>query len=198
MTHLALRRPILSVAVLAAAGLLAGCASSTTPSPSPAPSQPAPSASATPVPTTAPTTTPTPEPTPASTEAPSPSVPADGIRFDVPLTIATSHTVTAHVVDWTGGLTAATSGTPGDGASVPFDEVVLANDGPSTLVVTWAAGPCDSTPSVVLDGTTLTVVQVPCEGDAIAFDRIVRLDFATPIDAASLTGVLQPEGDTAG
>lgn len=155
-----------------------------------------------------PPTTPAPSPS-TSTATPSadpsvapPSEPAPGepSRFDVPLTIATDHSVAVKVIDWTGLVTSATSGVPGDGASVPFDAVEVANDGPSTLVVTWVGGPCDRTSTLVFDAdrSTITVVQEPCQGDSIGFDRIVRLEVDEPVDAGSITGVLQAGGDTPG
>ena len=182
------RRGLLPVAVLLLAGFAAACASpSATTPPSTAPSP-------------APTDAPSAAPSTAPSEAPaaSPSAAAEPFRVDVPLTIATPHAVTARVVDWTGVVNGATSGTPGDGASVAFDEIRIANASDSALEVTWVGGPCDQVVSVVLDAnpSRLTVVQEPCEGDAIAFDRIVRLQLDSPIDAASIEGVMQLGGDT--
>jgi plastocyanin len=147
-----------------------------------------------------------PEPSAATEPSVAPSSAADAspevesspsaTRFEVDLVIATSHDVTAEVIDRTGRVTAATSGTPGDGASVANGTVAIANAGPTTLEITWAGGPCDRSVPVVLDGSTITVVQPPCEGDAIAFDRIVRLEFADDVDAATFTGVLQESVDT--
>ena len=150
-------------------------------------------AAASPAPTAEPTTEP-------SEPAPSEPAPAEPTRFEVPLTVATDHTVAAEVIDWTGLVTAAITGTPGDGASVPHDAVEVANDGPTTLVVTWVGGPCDRTSTLVFDAdrATMTVVQEPCDGDAIGFDRIVRLELAEPVDAGSITGVLQAGGDAPG
>lgn len=185
------RRGFLPVAALLLAGFAAACASPTVTPPSTAPS---------PAPSTAPTDAPSAVPSPAPSEAPSasPSTAAAPFRLDVPLRIATPHAVTARVVDWTGVVNGATSGTPGDGASVPFDEIRIANAGDSALEVTWAGGPCDQVVSVVLDAnpSRLTVVQEPCKGDAIAFDRIVRLQLDSPVEAASIEGVMQLGGDT--
>ncbi|MFL5770145.1 MAG: hypothetical protein ACJ765_08690, partial [Chloroflexota bacterium] len=127
-----------------------------------------------------------------------PSTAGEPFRLDVPLTIATPDTVTARVVDSTGVVSGARSGTPGDGASVPSDEVRIADAGDSGLDVTWAGGPCDQIVSVVLDAnpSRLTIVQEPCRGDAIAFDRIVHLELAGPIDATTIEGGLQLGGDT--
>jgi hypothetical protein len=148
-------------------------------------------------PTAQPSTEPSVQPTIAPSVGPSSS--PEPSRFDVPMTIATNHKVTTKVVDWLGLVTAASSGTPGDGASVPNDTVRVANDGPTTLVVTWVGGLCDRANTLVLDdaaGATITVVQEPCPGDAIAFDRIVRLELKTPVDASTIRGVLQTDVDT--
>ena len=69
---------------------------------------------------------------------------------------------------------------------------------PTALLVTWVNGPCDSADTLVLDGSTITVAQKPCVGDAIGFDRIVRLAFDDSIDANLFTGVLQAGVDASG
>lgn len=161
-------------------------------------------AAASPAPTSEPSSEASAEPStpaePSTSPVPSEPAPAEPTRFDVPLTVATDDAVAAEVIDWTGLVTAATSGTPGDGASVPFDAVEIANDGPTTLVITWVGGPCDRTSTIVFDAerATIAVIQEPCEGDAIGFDRIVRLELAEPVDADSITGVLQAGGDAPG
>ena len=186
------RRGLLPAAALLVAALAAACGGS---QPSTAPSQ---------EPSTAPSGAPSASPSEALSEAPSeapsasPSTAGQPFQVDIPLTIATAHSVTARVVDWTGVVTGATSGTPGDGASVPFDQVRITNAGDSALDVTWVGGPCDRSVSVVLDAdpSRLTVVQEPCGGDSIGFDRIVRLQLNQAIDASSIEGVLQEGVDT--
>ena len=104
--------------------------------------------------------------------------------------------VSAEVIDWTGRVTGASSGTPGEGASVAYGTVAITNAGPTSLEILWSGGPCDRSVPVVVDGSTITVVQPPCEGDAIAFDRILRLEFADAVDAATFSGILQESVDT--
>ena len=190
------RRGFGLAAIFVFAGIAAACTGTApTTTPSTAPST---------APSTGPSSAPSPEASAAPTDAPSveptasPSSASEPFRLDVPLTIATSHTVTARVVDWTGVVSGATSGTPGDGASVPSDQVKITNAGETALDVTWAGGPCNQIVSVVLDAnpSRLTVVQQPCQGDAVAFDRIVRLQLNGPVDAASIQGVMQLGGDT--
>jgi hypothetical protein len=48
------------------------------------------------------------------------------------------------------------------------------------------------------DRATITVVQEPCDGDAIGFDRIVRLELVEPAAAGSIRAVMQAGGDIAG
>ncbi len=186
----------LSMLAVLALAACAGASTGSTPEPTAQPSAsaapvsptPAPSESAE-APSEAPSTSPEASPS-ASAELP--------IEFAVDLTIATDHDVTAEVVDWTGTLTGATSGTPGDGASIESGTVAIRSIDASTLELTWTGGPCDREIPVVIDAATasITVVQPPCEGDAIAFDRVLVLAFGQPTDAASFTGVLQEAVDT--
>ncbi len=121
-------------------------------------------------------------------------------RFSVILDQATDHTVIADVIDWTGVVVAAGSGTPGDGASVPAETAVVRNDDPRTLRLTWSGGPCDATDTVVLDADarTITVVSAPCEGDAVAFDRVLVLHLSNPLDAETIEPRFQAGADTTG
>ena len=137
---------------------------------------------------------PTTMPTNAPTQA------ADADRFHVVLTHATADDVTVDVGDSSGLLLAATSGTPGDGASVASGTVVVSNDDPTTLRVTWVGGPCDSANALLIDPSArqLLLVQPECGGDAIANDRILILAFEAPIDASDVTAVIQDGLDTPG
>ena len=90
-----------------------------------------------PPPTQAPTQAPTPAPTTKPTPAPIGSA-------HVVLAIATAHAVTIDVTDGSGTLTAAATGTPGDGASVEAYKLVVTNLTPTSLRLTWVGGPCAS------------------------------------------------------
>lgn len=134
-------------------------------------------------------------PTAASSMAPSPSL-IPSIR--VVLTNATAKVVTIDVTDKSRTLTAAASGTPGDGASVEADKLVVKNLTPTSVRLTWLGGPCDSANSLSIDAARnqLLLVQPECSGDAIATDRILDLSFSTPVKAADLTTSLQDGLDT--
>ena len=146
----------------------------------------------------------TPAPTPAPTAAPAatPTVPAASATAigsaHVALNIATPNAVTIDVTDASATLTGAASGTPGDGASVEADTLVAANITPTTLRLTWVGGPCDSANKLLIDSGRhrLVVVQPECHGDAIATDRVLDLEFATPITASELETFLQDGLDT--
>ncbi len=97
------------------------------------------------------------------------------------------------VIDQTGLLTGVTSGTPGDGASVEVGAPTVVEADTAGLIVTWAAPPCDSEPTVILSETAVRIVQPPCPDptDAVAFDRVLILQTSDTIDPASLEVVIQ-------
>jgi hypothetical protein len=118
----------------------------------------------------------------------------------VVLSQATGNDVTIDIDDASGTLVDATSGTPGDGASVEPYQLVVTNDDPSTLRLTWVGGPCDATDTLSIDPDALTflLVQPECPGDAVAYDRILILEFSRPIAAADVQASLQDGLDTPG
>jgi hypothetical protein len=118
----------------------------------------------------------------------------------VVLTSQAGHDVTIDIDDASGLLRDATSGTPGDGASVEPYRVVVSNDDPSTLRLTWSGGPCDLADSLSIDrtGRALLLVEPGCPGDAVAFDRVLLLHLTGPIDATEVHAVLQDGLDTDG
>ena len=147
-------------------------------------------APSTPAPTAAPAATPTAAPTTASPSAIG--------SAHVALNVATPNAVTIDVTDASSTLVGATSGTPGDGASVEAYTLAVANVTPTTLRLTWVGGPCDSANKLLIDAARhrLVVVQPECPGDAIATDRVLDLEFATPIKASDLEPFLQDGLDT--
>ena len=116
----------------------------------------------------------------------------------VVLNVATPNAVTIDVTDASSSLVGAASGTPGDGASVEAYTLAVANVTPTTLRLTWVGGPCDSANKLLIDAARhrLVVVQPECPGDAIATDRVLDLEFATPIKASDLETFLQDGLDT--
>jgi hypothetical protein len=166
-------------ALLVVAMLAAGCSGT----PAAAPITPAPVAQATDTPTT--------QPTPASTTRPAAAI-------HVTLSQATNNDVTIDIADASGTLLTATSGTPADGASVEPYKLIVSNDNPTTLRLTWVGGPCDSanTLSINSTGRQFLLVQPECAGDSIVTDRILVLTFSKPVDAAGIEAFLQDGLDT--
>lgn len=145
--------------------------------------------------TTAPPTTPAPATSEASA-APS----AVGASNIVPLEGATGNAISVEITDASGLLLGAESGTPGDGASVAPYELVVTNDDESTLRLVWAGGPCDAVDSLAIDASAraFLLVEPECQGDAVAFDRVLILHFAAPVPASEIQAILQDGLDTAG
>jgi hypothetical protein len=196
------RPPAARLAVLAlVCGLLAACgtgsgASATTPLPTRTPSVPSSTAAPSPSPAS-PSLSPTspPSPSPLLTASPPPS---GAGRFHVELANEIGKLVTLAVNDESGRLIGATSGTPGNGSSVPMNSIHVENDDPSTLRLTWAGPPCADADLLVIDGTgrSMIMVQPECAGDAIAFDRVVILEFASPVRATDVSASVQTAVDT--
>ena len=146
-------------------------------------------------PTVAPSTS---APTQAATQAPA-ATPAGPIGSShVVLAVATANQVTIDVTDESKTLTKATSGTPGDGASVEAFKLVVTNRTPTSVRLTWLGGPCDATNTLTIDAARgrLLLVQKECPGDAIATDRILDLEFSTPVKADDFEAFLQDGLDT--
>jgi hypothetical protein len=140
----------------------------------------------------------TPARTPAPTAAPT-ATPAGPIgSAHVVLAVATGNAVAIDVTDASATLTKAASGTPGDGASVDAYKLVVTNPTPTRLRLTWLGGPCDATNTLSIDAARhrLLLVQKECPGDAIATDRILDLEFSTPVKATDFEAFLQDGLDT--
>jgi hypothetical protein len=116
----------------------------------------------------------------------------------VVLNQATGNDVIIEIEDLSGTLVNASSGDPGDGASVEPYTVVAANVDASSIELTWVGGPCDSTNTLSIDstGSRFLLVQPECPGDAVAFDRRLVLTFAGPISASDVETSLQDGLDT--
>jgi hypothetical protein len=140
-------------------------------------------------------TPPPPAAAPASTK-PAASAPAGAVR--VTLAVTTPHVITVDVTDASSTLVGATSGPPGDGASVEAYTIAVANPSPTWLRLTWVGGPCDSANLLSIDASVrrLVLVQPECPGDAIATDRVLDLQFSTPIKASDIETFIQDGLDT--
>ena len=145
----------------------------------------------------APTPAPTAAPAATSTVAAATAI-ADRLGACRARYVATPNAVTIDVTDASKSLIGAASGTPGDGASV---EAVHARghehhpDDPSPdlgrRAVRQRQQPLDRR-----GPPPLVVVQPECPGDAIATDRVLDLEFATPIKASEIETFLQDGLDT--
>lgn len=171
---------------------LAACASAgaaAQPSAMPAPATPV----ATPAPT--PNLTPRPSATPAA--SPDPTAGPLVVRLET----ATGHDVSIEILDDGHHVLAARSGHPGEGASVPFGTVEARNVDPRTVQLTWSDTPGDATLGLYVSERADVVLVIRPErdgGDAIAFDRVLVVEFDRAVDAASLQLGIQEGLDTAG
>ena len=118
---------------------------------------------------------------PGAIPSAAPSEPADGaIRLD----IADPHEVAVAIRDPEGALTGAASGRAGDGMSVRWGDVAVANVDEDSLRVTWVGLPVDALVGLAVEadgeGYVLTLTQPapPANSDATGFDRVIVLDFA--------------------
>jgi hypothetical protein len=140
-----------------------------------------------------PVATPTPVPTPAPSDAPISPTPSQPGTVRVPLDIATDHDVAVVIDDPSGVVTAAESGTPGDGMSVRWFTAQVRNVDPSTIEVTWVGLPLDDEIALGVSGGAgaiglhFTQKAPPVDSDATGFDRVLILRFAEPVSADDVT-----------
>jgi hypothetical protein len=127
---------------------------------------------------------------PSASPVPSPSATgAAGILVE--LVVAAGEPQTVDVIDESGKVLEATSGTPsGDGQGFPSDDVVVTNIDASTLQLGWAGFPCRTDHDLLVgtDPLVMTLGRPPCQGvtDSIGVDRILILRFSEPIDGAAV------------
>jgi hypothetical protein len=146
----------------------------------------------------APASLPTPAATSAtpveSTSSPTPS----SAGLVIALANSTGNDVSVAIDAPQGLVLGAESGIPGDGASVEPYRLHAGNDDATTIRLIWTGGPCDVRDRLAIDPDLgrLVLVQPECPGDAVAFDRVLVVHLARPIDAASLHAVVQDGIDT--
>ena len=212
----ALRPATLSIVglAIAAAAVVAVAAN-----PGPAGAAPGASANASPTalasavpprPTSIPTPASTPDPvisTPVPTPDPSlePSdAGQDAMPINLDLDTFDGHAVSLDIVDRTGSMTSATSGRPGDGASVEAWTVEVVNVDDRTIRLTWIDYPIDNRLALFVDEVDgrlqLLLVRPEPRGetDSIGFDRQVDLTFDHAVDASTVRAILQDGLDTPG
>ena len=191
MTTIDLRRWPLGLAALTLSAALAACSSASagapdvgqTGGPPPATQAPASDAPATAVPT----------PSDAG---------SDAMPITVDLATANDADVSIDIVDRTGTLVSAASGTPGDGTSVAAYDVVVENIDPQRLRLTWSDFPHDNRLSMWIDEVDgklrMAIVQPPPVGptDAMGLDRVLELTFDHDVQATDVETILQDGIDT--
>ena len=157
------------------------------------------SASPSPSPSFDPPASPSGTPTPPPTVAPSDD-PADGA---IDLENLLGDDVSVVIKDDTGTLVEAESGTPGDGMSVRWFDLIVENLDAETLRVTWVGLPGDQEIDLSIseqDGAyRLRFVQPapPANSDALGHDRVLILRFAEPVSAENVRATIQESLDTA-
>jgi len=182
--HLSLALVGLAVAVTAAACSVG--AGSGAPTPPPASKPPV----ATPHPSTPA------QPTPAPSEDPG----SDAMPVTVDLVTADRHDVRVDIVDHSGRLVDARSGSPADGISIDSGKVHVENVDDRTLRLTWSDFAMDNALALYIDesGATAILVQPGPVGpvDSIGADRQLVLTFDAPIAAGDLRVSVQDGIDT--
>jgi hypothetical protein len=140
---------------------------------------------------------PSPTPLPLATEPGTGASPTAGARV-VALGQAPDNDVTIEVIDASGTLLDASSGEPGDGASVEPYTVAVSNVDATTLRLVWVDGPCDSASTLTIDesASRFLIVQPACSGDGVAYDRVLELWFSRAVDAGAVEISLQDGIDT--
>ena len=140
---------------------------------------------------------PSPSASPSATPTPSPTPVPSSTVFHVDLVEVLGADASVDITDRSGTLILAESGQPADGGSVADGTIDIEPDpsDPSVAVLTWSGTPCDTTHALDIapDGRTLTMRRARCEGDAIARDLRVRLQFSGPVDTAQMHGTVVTE-----
>jgi hypothetical protein len=137
---------------------------------------------------------PSPSASPRLSPNPSPTgTTSAGILVD--LTVAAGQPQTVDVIDESGTLLEASSGSPNDGQGFPSDSVEVTNIDATTLQLGWAGFPCrtDHELRIGSDPRVMTLIRPPCEGvtDSIGVDRILILRFSEPIVAEEVAITIQ-------
>jgi len=150
-----------------------------------------------------PVVTPVPVETPDVTPAPVDPGTGDGgdaMPIKVDLENATGHDVYVDIVDRSGTIVRASSGTPAEGASVATGSVAVKNLDDRTVQLTWSTLTGDNALALYVDesGESMILVQPPLGGDLMPHDMVLVLEFDAPVSADDLQVSLQEGVDTPG
>jgi hypothetical protein len=125
-----------------------------------------------------------------------------GNEWDVELDIATDDDVVVTVEDEQAQVVDARTGHAGDGMSVRWFNMKIENVDELMLRVTWVGFAADEQPVLKIgerDGhPELTLIQAgpPPNSDALGFDRVLILEFNSPVNAADVLYSIQGGLDT--
>lgn len=155
--------------------------------------------SATPPVATPQPSTPAPSRPPASTPGPT-AQPSDGTPTRVVLESRAADHVTIDILDKSGRIVRAESGHPAEGASVPGGQLKAESIDARTLRLTWTDLPGDNELGLYLNETAsvMLVIQPDHDGDAMALDRVLIVEFDRPVSADDFLLGVQEGLDTAG
>ncbi len=168
-----------------------------------------PSAAPSDEPSDAPSSDPDPDPTPRPvpvTPRPTlePNPGNDGMPIKVDLEVENGADVYVDIVDGTGFLVGAESGSPAEGVSVPPYTLVVENVSESTLKLTWSDFPIDNALALYIDEVDgklrLLLVQPEPTGptDAMGSDRELILSFSKAVSADEVEAFIQDGLDSPG
>lgn len=127
---------------------------------------------------------PTSSPTvPSPTPVPTPSLPA---TFDVTITDEVGNETAVSVMDTTGYVVGADAADPTGRDQV--EGLLLTNESPVTLIVSWVNCPTDSGNVLRIDSAvkTMTLERGRCLGDTVAVSKAIRLTFSQPVEASAV------------
>jgi hypothetical protein len=179
------------LAALAVAAALAACSAGTG----------APAQTAVPAPASQPPNTPAPAtPAPVPSEDPG----SDVMPIHVQLDSTSGQDVYVDILDRTGFIKTATTGQPGDGATVEPYTVQIENIDARTLRLSWTDYPIDNALSLFVDpagtGLRFLLVQPAPSGpaDSMGEGRVLELTFDRDVSAAQVESFLQEGLDTPG
>lgn len=156
-----------------------------------------------PLPNDAPSTPPVTTPEPAATPEPTDGG-QDAIPVHVDLDDLIGHDVYIDIVDSTGLLETAESGTPTASAPVEPYTLLVENIDAQTLRLTWVDRPGDNALALYIDETAfgyrLLMIQPEhdTDGDTILHDRVLILTFSQAISADEIESFLQEGLDVPG
>jgi hypothetical protein len=134
--------------------------------------------------------------------APSEEPGRDAMPITVELETVDHHDVRVDIVDRTGSLTTAVSGTPAEGMSA--DGLEIRNVDADTLRLTWVDFGIDNALALFVDEVDgklrMVLVQPPPKAptDAMGFDRVLLVSFDSPVAARDVEAILQDGLDTPG